>query len=237
MGRLVGYADAMDKRIEQRALTPRYTISEAAVLIGRRAETGSRWSFGHERLYKGEPRRDEPLIPADGERGGLALSFLNLLELRTLSIYRGDAALQAIRRALEYVGKELKEQRPLMTRQFHVYGGELLTRFAETDDGVMLLNASRGGQLTAEKLIESALWTKDIDYDEDEHARRWWFKTRAVPLVVDNRVAGGHPITAETGVRLDAITARNREGYSNDEIERDTGAREAEVVAAILLAA
>jgi hypothetical protein len=36
---------------------------------------------------------------------------------------------------------------------------------------------------------------------------------------------------------LDAITARNREGYSNDEIERDTGAREAEVVAAILLAA
>src|ERR1039458_1242516 len=99
MGRLVGYADAMDKRIEQRALTPRYTISEAAVLIGRRAETVSRWSFGHERLYKGEPRRDEPLIPADGERGGLALSFLNLLELRTLSIYRGDAALQAIRRA------------------------------------------------------------------------------------------------------------------------------------------
>jgi uncharacterized protein (DUF433 family) len=236
-GRPVNYAGQMEKRIEQRAMTPRYTISEAAVLVGRTSETVSRWSFGHERRYKDEPRRDEPLIPADGERGGLALSFLNLLELRTLSIYRGDAALQAIRRALEYVGTQLGEQRPLLTRQFHVYGGDLLTKFVETTDGAMLLNASRGGQLTAEKLVEGALWTKDIDYDEDESARRWWFKTRAVPLVVDTRVAGGKPITAATGVRLDAITSRYREGYSNDEIERDTGAREVEVVAAILLAA
>ena len=176
------------------------------------------------------------MIPADGAKGGLALSFLNLLELKTLSMYRGDAALQAIRRALEYVGKELGEQRPLMTRQFHVYGGDLLTKFIETDDGAMLLNASRGGQLTAEKLVEGALWTRDIDYDEDERARRWWFKTRAVPVVVDTRVAGGHPITAGTGVRLDAIATRHREGYSSDEIECDTGATEAEVVAAILAA-
>jgi hypothetical protein len=127
----VDYAERMDARIEQRALTPRYTISEAATLVGRRPETVSRWSFGHERLYKGQPRRDEPLIPADGAKGGLALSFLNLLELKTLSMYRGDAALQAIRRALEYVGKELGEQRPLMTRQFHAYGGDLLTKFIE----------------------------------------------------------------------------------------------------------
>jgi uncharacterized protein (DUF433 family) len=226
----------MDARIEQRALTPRYTISEAATLVGRRSETVSRWSFGHERLYKGQSRRDDPLIPADGAKGGLALSFLNLLELKTLSMYRGDAALQAIRRALEYVGKELGEQRPLITRQFQVYGGDLLTKFIETDDGAMLLNASRGGQLTAEKLVEGTLWTRDIDYDEDERARRWWFKTRAVPVVVDTRVAGGHPITAGTGVRLDAIATRHREGYSSDEIERDTGATDAEVVAAILAA-
>ncbi len=220
----------------ERALTPRYTTSEAAALVGRRAETVRRWSFGHERTYKGKPRRDEPLIHADGERGALALSFLNLLELRMLSLYRGDAALQAIRRALEYVGRELGEARPLMTRRFHVYGGDLLTKFIETKDGALLLNASRGGQLTAEKLVEITLWTKDIDY-EDDSARRWWFKSRAVPLVVDTWVAGGRPITAQTGVRLDAITARHDEGYSNSEIERDTGAREAEVVAAITLAA
>jgi transposase-like protein len=79
----------MDQRMAERALTPRYTTSEAAALVGRRAETVRRWSFGHERTYKGKPRRDEPLIHADGERGALALSFLNLLELRMLSLYRG----------------------------------------------------------------------------------------------------------------------------------------------------
>src|SRR5580692_12179457 len=79
------------------ALTPRYTISEFVMLVAGRPETVNRWSFGHERLYKGEPRRDDPLIPADGAKGGLALSFLNLLELKTLSMYRDDAALQAIR--------------------------------------------------------------------------------------------------------------------------------------------
>jgi uncharacterized protein (DUF433 family) len=225
----------MDKRIEERALTPRYTIGEAALLVGRRADSVSRWSFGHERNYKGTRTRDEPLIPADGERGGLALSFLNLLELRMLSRYRDGAALQAIRRALVYVGKELGEERPLMTRQFQVHGGELLTKFAETDDGALLLNASRGGQMTVETLIENASWTKDIDY-EDESARGWWFKTRAVPLLVDTRVAAGRPVTAETGVRLDAITSRHRDGYSNSEIERDTGATPTEVVAAILVA-
>jgi hypothetical protein len=53
----------------------------------------------------------------------------------------------------------------------------------------------------------------DIDYDEDI-ARRWWFKTRSVPLLVDTRVSAGHPITADTGVRLDAIASRHRDGYS-----------------------
>jgi uncharacterized protein (DUF433 family) len=53
---------------------------------------------------------------------------------------------------------------------------------------------------------------------------------------VDTQVAGGHPITAETGVRLDAIAIRHRDGYTNDEICNDTGATETEVVAAILAA-
>jgi len=46
---LAGLAAMMDKRIEERALTPRYTIGEAALLVGRRADSVSRWSFGHER--------------------------------------------------------------------------------------------------------------------------------------------------------------------------------------------
>ena len=78
--------------------------------------------------------------------------------------------------------------------------------------------------------------TAHVSVDDEDVVRRWWFKTRSVPLLVDTRVAAGHPITANTGVRLDAIASRHRDGYSAREIQDDTGATETEVVAAILAA-
>jgi uncharacterized protein (DUF433 family) len=218
--------------MEDRARAPRYTVARAAELIGRPPNSIRRWSLGHRRKYQGQIRVDEPLVDVDGP-SALPLSFLNLLELQLLSHYRNEAALQAIRRALDFVGTELQKPRPLISIEFKVRGGELFTKFAETEQGAVLINASRGGQMTLEKLVGGVRVTEDIDYDQDV-VRRWWFKSRAIPLYVDTRVAGGHPITAETGVRLDAIASRHRDGYSNGEICEDTGATETEVVAAIL---
>jgi uncharacterized protein (DUF433 family) len=229
----------MDERLAQRARTPRYTMAEAGGLVGRPAETVRRWSLGHRRRYKGQPATDHPLIVVDGdpEKSRIVLSFLNLLELRMLSSYRDEAALQAIRRALDFAGHELGEPRPLLSRRFHVRGGELFTKFAETPDGKQLLvNASRHGQTTLATLMESLAVTDDIDYS-NETAHRWWYHTREAPILVDTRVAGGHPITASTGVRLDAITSRSKSGYTTDEIARDTGATKDEIESVLRLAA
>jgi hypothetical protein len=226
----------MDKRMEGRATTPRYTVPRAAELVGRPPNTIRRWSLGHRRKYQDQLKVDDPLIDVDGDKeSALPLSFLNLLELQLLSHYRNEAALQAIRRALGFVAKELDIPRPLISIEFKVRGGELFTKFAETEEGAILVNASRGGRMTLERLVDGVKVTDDIDYDQ-EIVRRWWFKSRSVPLYVDTQVAGGHPITAETGVRLDAIASRHRDGYSNGEIREDTGATETEVVAAILAA-
>lgn len=226
----------MDKRMEVRAKTPRYTVVEAADLVGRTADSVKRWSLGYDRTYKGKPVRDEPLIEADGPEE-LPLSFLNLLELELLSHYRNDAPLQAIRRALEFAGEKLGIARALISVEFKVRGGELFMEWAGTPEWAEF-NASKGGQLSATRLAASvAEVTGEIDYDDaSEVSFRWWYKSRSVPIYVDTRVAGGHPITAETGVRLDAIAARHREGYTRQAIMDDTGATEAEVVAAILAA-
>jgi uncharacterized protein (DUF433 family) len=220
--------------MEDRATAPRYTITSAAELVGRPPNSIRRWSLGHRRKYQGQVKVDDPLISVDGP-STLPLSFLNLLELQFLSNYRNEAALQAIRRALDFAGSELQKPRPLISIEFKVRGGELFTKFAETVEGAILVNASRGGQMTLEKLVDGVKVTDDIDYNQDI-VRRWWFKSRAIPLYVDTEVAGGYPITAETGVRLDAIASRHRDGYSNDEISADTGATATEVVAAILAA-
>lgn len=226
----------MDKRMEARATTPRYTVTRASELVGRPPNTIRRWSLGHRRKYQDQIKVDDPLIEVDGP-SALPLSFLNLLELQLLSHYRDEAALQAIRRALDFTAKELEIPRPLISIKFKVRGGELFTKFAETSGGQeLLLNASRGGrQITVEKLVGGVAITDDVDYD-NEIIRRWWFRSRAVPLYVDTQVASGHPITAETGVRMDAIASRHRDGYSNTEISEDTGATGTEVVAAILAA-
>ena len=229
------YAWAMDERLAARATTPRYTIPEAAALVRRQASTVRRWSVGHQRVYHGAQAVDEPLIVLDGKADGAtpALSFLNLLELQMLSRYRTQAALQAIRPALNFAAEQLGEPRPLITVEFQIHGGELFTRFLDTPEGVVFLNASRGGQLAAERFVKAAEQaTNDIDY-EDEISRRWWFKTRSVPIYVDMQVAGGRPITADTGVRIDAIAARHREGFSVPDIQHDTGATETEVVAVV----
>jgi uncharacterized protein (DUF433 family) len=85
-------------------------------------------------------------------------------------------------------------------------------------------------------LIESLAMTDDLDY-ENETAYRWWHHTRGEPIIVDTRVAGGLPITAGTGVRVDAITSRSQSGYAAAEIEQDTGATADEVKSVLRLAA
>lgn len=227
----------MHERLAERARAPRYTFGQASPLIGRPVNTVRRWSVGNARKRDGRAVRDAPLIGIDGAvgPGGLPLSFLNLLELQVLSQYRDDdASLQAIRGALRYAAEQLEVERPLLHVAFRVEGGHLFHEFAETEGGrTLAINASRGGQLALEDFVAGI--TGDIEYENDL-ARQWWFLGREHPMLVDTRVAGGQPITARTGVRLDAIASRQREGYSVAEIAQDTGAETDEVEAVLLVA-
>lgn len=227
------------EQLRNRALTARYTVPQAAALVDRPPETVRRWAFGHDRRYQGEPVHDLPLINADGEIGaGPSLSFTNLLELQMLSRYRGDVPLQAIRRALEFAAEAMKATRPLLEVRFKAIGRDLFTQFAATPDGqALLVNASKGGQLVLREftaVVDAA--TADVDYPSDV-ATVWWYRGRAKPVVVDTRVAAGHPITAETAVRVSAIRSRAQQGLSRHDIRQDTGASAAEVDAALLIAA
>lgn len=217
----------MDPRLEKRAKTPRYSYREASGLVGRATNTVRRWSIGDTRRTRDRIVTDDPLITIDGDpKSGLPLSFLNLLELKMLAAYRDGATLRAIRRALDFAATQLDAPRPLLTMQFRVLGGRLFAAYAESEG--LLLNVSDGGQLAFVELVRTV--TDDIEYQHDV-AKRWWYHTRSTPLMVDTAVAAGHPITAETGVRVDAITTRLRDGLSRRKIMDDTGATRAEVEA------
>jgi uncharacterized protein (DUF433 family) len=174
------------------------------------------------------------LIQIDGNRETVPLSFLNLIELRFLASYRTGASLPAIRRALDYAAKELNVDRPLLELEFATHGRDLFLRFAEGDP--YFLNASRGGQFAwpqgATDLVDS------LEYDPTERAAfRWWPLGKQTPVLLDTRLNGGRPSTAESGVRTVAIASRATQGWDLTDIADDVAASVNEVQAALQLEA
>jgi uncharacterized protein (DUF433 family) len=215
-------------RIAERAVVPRYTFAEAERIIRRPAPTLRRWAAGHDRSYRGQPRHDLPLIRIDGELDGEAppLSFLNLIELRFLAAWRQTIPLPSIREALDFSAAQLGAERPLLDLRFKRSGRDL---FVKHDAG--LLAATRGGQLAWPTAVDSLM--ASLDYDKDERAAyRWWPLGRKRPVLLDTRVNGGRPTTANTGVRTISIATRLREGWNPAEVREDTAATLTEIRAA-----
>lgn len=228
-------ARKMHRRFAERALEARYRFPEAARLVARPSETIRRWAIGHQRVYRGKPATDKPLIQIDGSvEQGLPLSFLNLIELRFLASYRQGVSLPAIRRALDFAAQELGVERPLLEVEFAAHGRELFLRYAEEGGEQYFMNASRRGQVAwpeaATVLLES------LEYDASEHAAyRWWPLGKQKPVLLDTRLNGGRPSTAKAGVRTAAIATRARSGWPIDEIAADVAATTDEVEAALQL--
>lgn len=204
-------------------------------MVDRPSQTLRRWSLGNQRSYRGEKRRDDPLIGVDGLAGdSTPLSFLNLLELRFLGSYRQQASLPAIRRALDYAASELGTERPLLSVEFKIHGRELFLRFAEQGTDPYFVNASRRGQMAWPVAATELL--RALDYDEVEKAAfRWWPLGKRRPVVVDTSINGGRPTTTTNRVRTVAIATRARQGWSVRDIEADVAATSAEVSAALEL--
>jgi uncharacterized protein (DUF433 family) len=215
----------------ERALAPRYTFPEASRILHSSSPKLRRWSLGHERIYRGHPKRDAPLIAIDGTPA-LPLSFLNLIELRFLSSYRSAASLPAIRRALDYAAEQLRVERPLLQLEFATHGRELFLEYAEEGAEPYFLNVSRGGQMGVWPPSLDFLM-KSLDYDKAEHAAyRWWPLGKARPVIVDTRLNAGRPSTAASGVRTDVVALRLRQGWDPAAIAEDLAAQPDEIDAA-----
>jgi uncharacterized protein (DUF433 family) len=208
---------------------PTYSIPEAAGFLRVPESTLRKWVRGHVYATKAGPRRSRPVIGLPTKRPA-SLSFWSLAEGYVLaSITRQHGvSLQSVRRALDYVAKELKHQRPLITQDFHTDGLSLfverLEAMAEEDPGVKsLINASRSGQLAAKELLSGAL--RRVSRDTDGLIERIypWMKAVDEPrrIEIDPRRAFGRPVVAGTRVPADELAERFAAGDGVEEIARD----------------
>jgi uncharacterized protein (DUF433 family) len=200
---------------------PNYSLGEAARWLGLVPNTLRVWLRGQSYSTKGGTRRAKPVVYPAGDEP-LGLSFWNLVECSVLFTMRKhhQLSLQKVRRALDYVAKQLGRNRPLIDQEFSTDGVGLFV-----DHYGRLIEASKQGQTAMREILQAGLTR--IERDEAGLAVRL-FPWRSDPhesrlIAVDPSVAFGQPVLTQTRVPVDAIFDRYRAGDTMEHLARDYG--------------
>ena len=166
---------------------PNYSLGEAARWLGLVPNTLRVWLRGQDYPTKVGTRRAKPVVHPAAETP-LGLSFWNLVECSVLLTMRRQhqLSLQKVRKALDYVAKELDRRRPLIDLEFSTDGVGLFV-----DHYGRLIEASKQGQMAMREVLQASLTR--IERDEAGLAARL-FPWRTDPhearlIAVDPRVA------------------------------------------------
>ncbi len=192
---------------------PAYTLQRAAQIVRLSPSTLRLWAVGDD----GHPR----LFTLASDTPPL-LSFSNLTEAFVLASMRRvhGISMQRVRRALQYVGRQLGYERPLLHANFRTDGVSLFA-----DHAGSLLNVSREGQTALRDMLDASL--RRIDWEKNFAARLYpWVRAEIDPaqprtIVVDPRRGFGQPVISGTGIEARVVAQRYRAGESITTLAKD----------------
>jgi uncharacterized protein (DUF433 family) len=184
--------------------TPAYPYIEAAHYLNLPSSTLRSWFLGQGAFHS--------VIRPDGH----VLSFLNLVEAHVLKAIRRvhGISLPKVRKALKYVGTQLKVERPLANERFQTDGVNLFVeRLGQ------LLNVSADGQIEMHELLRRHLLR--IEWDPAGVPIKLYPFTRKTatadapaPVEIDPTVAFGRPVLKGRGVPTAILADRFKAGDS-----------------------
>lgn len=198
---------------------PAYSVGEAASLTGIPVSTIRSWVIRRSFLARGGKGWSQRVLRLP-KRKSRFLSFTHLVEVHVLAAMRRNhsLSLDAVRKAVRYVHKELGVEHPLAAEEFKTNGVDL---FVERLGKI--INASREGQLGMKEVLTSSL--ARIEYGDDGRAVRLFPSLRradgARNIVIDPRRAFGRPVLVGTAVPVVDVRSRFDAGDSVDELARD----------------
>ncbi len=214
------------KTTDDPRLVPAYSVVEAAHYLRMPEETLRSWVVG--RLYPvaGQSKRSRPLIHLDDPKKQY-LSFINLVEAHVLAAIRRrhDVKLPKVRKALDYVRRQFRVERPLINQAFQTDGLDLFVeRYGE------LINASREGQRVMKEII--GVYLKRIEWDAKGLPIKLYPFTRDTQsevapasdprvVVMNPAISFGRPVIAGTGIPVSSIYERYKAGDSVAELAQD----------------
>ena len=196
-----------------------YTLAESARWLGLVPATMRVWLVGQDYKTKSGTRRMQPIVrPA--RAFGLGLSFWNLVECSVIASIRKThkVSFQKVRRALDYVRKQMDMPRPLIQQEFATDGVNLFVERLGK-----LISASENGQTAMREVLAASLTR--IERDSSGLAARLfpWSHRLDEPMVVsvDPRVSFGRPVLADTGITVEVLLGRFWAGDTIEHLARD----------------
>jgi uncharacterized protein (DUF433 family)/transposase-like protein len=210
---------------------PRYTIAQAARLVGLSPTTLRNWV--RPQGVGQSVKTDHPLI----ETADL-LSFSNLVEAHILRALRRDedVRMSRLREAVKLAKRDYHIDRLLLSDKLRTAPGEVLL-----DDYGKLINLGRAGQLALRHVFEAHL--KRIDWGSQGPEQYFpEFVSVLTPtrledsrlIVINPSISFGKPVLAShKGIRVSAIVSRIDAGEDENAVAQDYGIERREVDAAI----
>jgi uncharacterized protein (DUF433 family) len=212
---------------------PSYGTMEAAHYLRVPPATIRDWVSGRYYPTTAGKQFAKPIIHLpDPERK--VLSFMNLVEVHVLDAIRREhkIPLDKVRRALQYLSKQLPSPHPLADREFETDGMDLFIQ--KVDE---LINLSQDGQLAMRTLLEAHL--RRIERDASGIPIKLYpFTRKGEPeqpkaVVIDPQVSFGRPVLAGTGIATAIIAERYKAGESIEDLAEDYGRPPIEIQEAI----
>jgi uncharacterized protein (DUF433 family) len=187
-----------------------YATDHASRLIGIRREKIIRWFRGGSRILEAE---------YDGaHRRTLCLSFLELLELRTIAFLRDNGiSMQRCRKFADYVKECHNTKYPFAIEDFYTDGKELYVKFCEKDAPKKHLMRIRDKQTEMDAAVKEYLekmllpFRAQLDF-ENKEPFQWWPQGRDTPIVINPKIQMGNPVTSKSFLLTSVLAAQAKAG-------------------------
>ncbi len=212
-----------------------YTVAEAARLTRVPPLRIRRWVQGYS--YRAVPKGPQSYSPAvfvhelEPIDGALALTFLDLLEIRFVDAFRRHGvSWKTIRQAAAYAGEVLHTTHPFSTKKFKTDGRRIIGEFTESSSDRALLDLV-GRQYEFKAVISHTLF-EGIEFKGNE-AALWWPLGGRGRVLLDPHRSFGQPIVAKEGVPTTVLARAVRAEGSVDRVARWFEVERASVRAAV----
>jgi uncharacterized protein (DUF433 family) len=205
--------------VDELLLTPLYTQSEAAGMVGLPQSTFNHWASGYETIAG---NRKPGFITIERPGRGYTVPFIGLAEAWIVRAFtKAGVPVVRIRPALEQLRNQIGLEHALASDRLETDGAEILWDLRKSDSAFddNRLVVVRNGQATFGEIVREHL--KHVDYRAGFIGQVRVPRASGAEYTIDPDINFGQPTLSEYGVRVDDLLGRIAAGETIEDVAAD----------------